>query len=76
MRRVSLRVEFDAEPSQSVADARANLRRVFADAAGEDDSVRAVQRGQIRADVFSRAVAENFDGEPRPSVVGFVRFVQ
>ena len=55
---------------------RANLRRVFADAAREDDCVRAVHRRQICSDVLPRTVTENLHGETSAAVVVLMRFGQ
>ena len=44
-RRVSLLFEFDAEEAQSIADARADEWRIFADTSGEDQRVQATERG-------------------------------
>src|SRR5687768_3169433 len=58
-RLVRRRVQPDAHPAQALADARAHLRRVLADAAREDQRVRAPHRRQIRADVLAHAVTKN-----------------
>src|SRR5215212_8745457 len=48
---VRLGVEFYAEPARSLADARAYLGRVLANACGEDQPVHAAQHGGQRADL-------------------------
>ena len=62
----------DARASPVPRRSRANLRRVLADAAGEDDRVRAVHRGQVRAEVLLDAIAEHVDRETCAAVVVLV----
>src|SRR5690242_278957 len=72
---VALRVQLDSHPLQAVADAGAHTAGILADAAGEDDGVRAIHGGEIGADVLAGAVGEELHGESRPAiaVLGLLR---
>src|SRR5262245_15216086 len=64
-RRVRAFVESDAEPHGRRADALANLRRVLADASGEDQPVDAAERCRKRADVLRGLIDEVIDRKAR-----------
>ena len=66
-------VQFDAEKAESVADALADERRVFADASCEDERVQSTERGGEGADPLFRLIAEQRHGFRRPNVIGFPR---
>ena len=65
---VLLRVQHHAHVDERVADGRAHLDAVLADAAGEDDRVRAAQHRRVRADVLADAVDEDLDRETRARI--------
>src|SRR5690606_25638481 len=65
-------VDIESEPLEAVGDAHADLRRVLADAAGEDDGARAAECGEVSADVLAHAVAEDLDGEAGAAVLVLV----
>jgi hypothetical protein len=64
---ICLRPEPDADPGQAVADRRAHLRVVLADAAHEDDQVDA-SSAAIMAAICPYQVAEHLDSKPRVGV--------
>ena len=63
--------ELDAEKAESVADPLADERRVFADAAGEDERVQSTERSGEGADPFLGLIAKQRHRFRRPNVVGF-----
>ena len=62
------RIELDAEPVEIGADGRTHARRVFADAAGEDDGVGPVQEQQIRPEVVPHRGDEHIESQLRSCV--------
>ena len=54
----------NVEPGQAIADLGAHLLVIFADAAGEDDQVDAVERGDHRGHLLAHRIAEHLDGQP------------
>src|SRR3569832_537647 len=52
------RIQLDTEEVESLAYARTNGRRVFADAAGEDQRIDPAQRRGMGADLFLRLIAD------------------
>src|SRR4029453_13345309 len=67
-------VELDPGPLEAVTDLGTNLRRVLADPAGEDESVRATYRGEVGPDVIGNAIAEHVDRKAGAAVIVLVRF--
>src|SRR5262249_40073295 len=65
---VQLGVERETAPAHALADLRAHVGRVLADAAGEAHGAGATERGQVRAEILLRAIAEHLDGQPRARV--------
>ena len=70
--RIALRVQFDAEKAQSLADALADERRVLTDAAGEDQRVQSPERRSEGADPLLRLIAKQRHGFRRPHVGTFL----
>ena len=62
--RVGVGIELDAEPGAGLADPRADLGRVLADAGGEHEAVDAAQRRGERADLLGRAIDEVVHRQP------------
>ena len=60
--RIALRIEFDAEEAESVADPRPDERRVFADASCEDERVQSTERRGEGADPLLRLIAKQRHG--------------
>ena len=63
-RGVARRVHFDAEHSESTADACPYISVVLADAGGEHDRIDMTEHGEIGADVLLRAVAVHVERKP------------
>src|SRR5689334_4861994 len=55
---IGLLVEFEAEPTRVLADARADHGRVFTDASGKDECIETAQRGRERAELELDAIDE------------------
>ena len=56
-------VEADADPGQAAADRGAHFRIIFSDAAGEDEHVDAVERGDHRGHLLAHRIAEHSNGK-------------
>ena len=54
-------VDPDAKERQALANATANLRRVFADSAGEDHGIQAAEHRRQRTQPYPGSVAEQLD---------------
>ncbi len=63
--RVRVFVELDAEPRRRRADSFADLRRVLADACGEDEAVDSAERRRHRRDFLCRAIDEVVECQAR-----------
>ncbi len=61
--RIRLVIELDAQPRRRLADPGPDLRRVLADAGGEDQPVDPAQHAGERADLLGRLVDEIVDGQ-------------
>src|SRR5262245_36711390 len=62
-------VEREPAPRHPRADLGPDFRRVLADAGREDDGLGASEGGQIRAQIFAGAIAEDLDGQPGTAIV-------
>src|SRR5262245_26027758 len=60
---VLLQVQLDAEPIQVRANRLAHVRRVLADAAGEDDGIGPIHEQQVRAEVVADRGDEDVAGQ-------------
>ncbi len=60
--------DFDTEKIESFTNAGADKRRIFADAAGEDERVQSTERGGVRADPLFRLITKQRHGFRRAHV--------
>src|SRR3990170_1762807 len=72
-RGVETRIEPEPAPLHALADAGADLRRVFPDPSGEDDGLSSAQGREIGPDVLPGTVAEDIEGGASRRVLGLAR---
>src|ERR1700690_372980 len=68
---IFLGVEANAGPIHPGTNSCAYVRRIFSYTSGEHDGVGSAHRRQKGTDVFPRAVAKDFDGQPNAAIVMF-----
>src|SRR5579872_1436110 len=64
--------QFDAEESQSLADARADSWRIFADTSREHERIQSTERGREGANPLFRLITEQRDGFRGSDIIGFL----
>src|SRR5579871_1026550 len=66
---ISLLVHSKSGPLHAGTNAGAHIGRILPDAASEHDRVRSTHRSQIRANILSRAVAEDLNRQPHSTII-------
>jgi hypothetical protein len=65
--------QFDPEESQSIADARADSWRIFADTSREHERIQSTERGREGANPLFRLITEQRNGFRGSDIMGFLR---
>ena len=60
---ISRWVEADTKPGQTAADRGPHLGVIFSDAAGEDEQINPIERGDHRGHLLAHGIAEHLNGK-------------